>query len=60
MIDYDNIGQQLRERMNELHMAVAEAKQRRDDFMDAWDKQDWAWLADAGFITHAQAKELSR
>jgi hypothetical protein len=44
------VGEQLKERRQELAQAVYEAQARLADFDAAWSEGDFEWLADEGFL----------
>ena len=49
------VGEQLKERRQELAQAVYEAQARLADFDAAWGEGDFEWLADEGFMRHFAA-----
>lgn len=53
------IGEKLRDHKEALQSALHDAKMDLWSFDDAWDKQDWAWLYEAGYLTKAEANYMA-
>jgi len=55
-----NAGEKLKDALTEANLEIDRARLRRDDLLDAWEKHDWEWLRDAGYLTQADVDELTR
>ena len=55
-----NIGEKLKEALTEANLEIDRSRQRRDDLLDAWEKHDWAWLRDAGYLTPAEFERVDQ
>lgn len=53
-------GEKLKDALTEANLEIDRARLRRDDLLDAWEKHDWEWLRDAGYLTQSDVDELTR
>ena len=54
------VGEQITSALDNLRADAAETMRRLADIQAAWAERDWAWLADAGVLSHRLASELRR